>query len=647
MSRSPELHYDEIAFTEHEPIAMAGSYPTYSDEQYQDAIYIQPFTSPQTDCGHQMAYDPDSEPHETKHTLHDECEEKRIGDRRRIYWLPPTMMCLSLFLGVGLAVGHHVYYSWLNGQDVGSVESNAFAISLALCFKTAVGIAYVQYFWKTLHHESLSLKAINDGFDINSNILPFFSWELVSRMWTGLLLALVLWCLPLSSLFAPATLSVKQTLRTTYSQELVLRMNISTLESANNFVYRSSVTPIIKEGPVPIVPVATSRVTRIVAAVAYTGQRLTFDLPPSLVNSSYRLEANVPSVKCTEDKTNQTRSALLNIPRTQYVWVTTNDTFSWFSHEGDEGPAGQFGYIAAMNGLNWNTTEDNLGLSLSIGILRPRETFLNCKLLNSTVSFTVQTQGGVGNIAEIETKSLPDSETCAGEDWSAQAHFPCVSYLTFFHELSLQFLGFLSSRYNDTDSITDDWSQGTATGTNLALGSQWLDMAKDISTSFQPSPGKVRNVTFAEDIENFALNASLSLLNDPSLCETVLANVTSTTSATVYNYQPSKLFIAYGLSISLSTLAVLFGVNAIIMNGVSYDTKPTTFGIAMRRGKVQEAFENASAAQPLERSVGKIKVRFDPLNGFVPRPQSREVAEDWNVQQADEEMVFNSKRGET
>jgi hypothetical protein len=58
--------------------------------------------------------------------------------------------------------------------------------------------------------------------------------------------------------------------------------------------------------------------------------------------------------------------------------------------------------------------------------------------------------------------------------------------------------------------------------TNLALSRQWYDAIRNISTGIlkeglMPSEPLVRNSTLIEDIEGSALNASLSLLNDPTI----------------------------------------------------------------------------------------------------------------------------------
>ncbi|KAF2831039.1 hypothetical protein CC86DRAFT_377957 [Ophiobolus disseminans] len=122
---------------------------------------------------------------------------------------------------------------------------------------------------------------------------------------------------------------------------------------------------------------------------------------------------------------------------------------------------------------------------------------------------------------------------------------------------------------------------------------------------------KIRNTTFAEDIENLALNASLSTLSDPSLCTIMNVTATSVKSITVSVYRPRNLFIAYGISIFVSTLSVIAGAYAMYVNGFVYDASPTTLGLALRRDDVREVLEQMSSRSK------KLRVRFDPDKGFL------------------------------
>lgn len=66
-------------------------------------------------------------------------------------------------------------------------------MAVSFCLKTAVGIAYIQYLWKTLRHKSITLKTINDAFSITSNALSFLNLELLLKIRIGVILAVIIW----------------------------------------------------------------------------------------------------------------------------------------------------------------------------------------------------------------------------------------------------------------------------------------------------------------------------------------------------------------------------------------------------------------------------------------------------------------------
>ena len=48
--------------------------------------------------------------------------------RAKIHWLTPITMLLSYLLGIGLAVGHHRYYTMLDGDVIGSTERQQWSL---------------------------------------------------------------------------------------------------------------------------------------------------------------------------------------------------------------------------------------------------------------------------------------------------------------------------------------------------------------------------------------------------------------------------------------------------------------------------------------------------------------------------------------
>ncbi|KAI4916414.1 hypothetical protein J4E85_010068 [Alternaria conjuncta] len=138
-------------------------------------------------------------------------------------------------------------------------------------------------------------------------------------------------------------------------------------------------------------------------------------------------------------------------------------------------------------------------------------------------------------------------------------------------------------------------------------------MTRDMNQAIQivntlQNPSSVRDISFREDVEAFALNVSL-----------IPVNVTTSTSAVVYAYNPQNLLLSYGLAILASTISIAFGLFAMWKNGACYDNRMSTFGTAMQGFDVKEVFEDSKtrAAQPLRGQAAKTKLMFDAEEGFV------------------------------
>ena len=91
------------------------------------------------------------------------------------------------------------------------------------------------------------------------------------------------------------------------------------------------------------------------------------------------------------------------------------------------------------------------------------------------------------------------------------------------------------------------------------------------------------------------------------------ANVTLKSIVNFYVYDHNTLWIAYGLAIISSTLAVVAGLVFLVMSGASYDT---TFSTIVRVAKAAELSvdlkDNEGAGyQPLPKRLAKAKLAVD------------------------------------
>lgn len=135
----------------------------------------------------------------------------------KIHWAAPVGMIAFFICGVSFATGHHVCYSSLDGTEVRDDESQQWAIRFGTAFAflvevplaAAVSIAQTQRAWTTLERKAVAIGAIDSIFAATRDLGSFMSWEMKSRAKIASLLALICWCLPLSALVTPATLTVQ------------------------------------------------------------------------------------------------------------------------------------------------------------------------------------------------------------------------------------------------------------------------------------------------------------------------------------------------------------------------------------------------------------------------------------------------------
>ncbi|KAJ6259018.1 hypothetical protein Dda_5914 [Drechslerella dactyloides] len=124
----------------------------------------------------------------------------------------------GLFLAAcGFGVGHHFYYSYLNGRVANNqswylAAGNAISYGARILFSASIGLCIRQWFWKAMRSESWTLGTIDKLHGVKdspANLLsPRFAGTFVARAPLGLLITLFVWSLPAIPIIAPTSLSV-------------------------------------------------------------------------------------------------------------------------------------------------------------------------------------------------------------------------------------------------------------------------------------------------------------------------------------------------------------------------------------------------------------------------------------------------------
>lgn len=161
-----------------------------------------------------------------------------------IHWRAPAVMLLSFVVAVGIAIGHHLFYASLDGQEVVTHEMSIVGLQttrqqvnifigtlLAFLFKAAIAIAastaYMQIFFRiVVGQDECKMGKLDNMFSGSKDLLSFaylvtyYRYTLLAVMaltiWYAYVSAFTAWVLlivsrllPLTAVFSTAALTVR------------------------------------------------------------------------------------------------------------------------------------------------------------------------------------------------------------------------------------------------------------------------------------------------------------------------------------------------------------------------------------------------------------------------------------------------------
>ncbi|KAF9878748.1 hypothetical protein CkaCkLH20_03648 [Colletotrichum karsti] len=130
------------------------------------------------------------------------------------FWHSEWNMYLWLVLGIGFAIGHHGFYSTLDGQPADDqVRMLRYGTILAFAAKASLGAAVISAFqqriWATVRSKILSVAALDSMFAATENLIAFLNWEFLKGAKATAALALFVWLSPLVVILTANTLLVQ------------------------------------------------------------------------------------------------------------------------------------------------------------------------------------------------------------------------------------------------------------------------------------------------------------------------------------------------------------------------------------------------------------------------------------------------------
>ncbi|KAF7549449.1 hypothetical protein G7Z17_g6372 [Cylindrodendrum hubeiense] len=266
----------------------------------------------------------------------------------KAHWATPSLMIGSVFLGLLLAVGHHLFYSSKNGQIVTSSDQQVWNLrvgtGLAFLVKAsltaAASMAYTQLLWHTLRSQEISLNGIDAVFSVVNNLYAFTTVEIWLRSPALVCIAFMIWLLPFVAIVTPSALTVQSSQQL---NESTVRMPLPVIAYASPKTFAQYANSGGSGYQAP-----SNAISRLIAGVTSQGSISQITAPFS--NCSYTVEFYGPSFSCGDVSKDSLISAQLS---TNLVTAADPLTYAGFVPRTTyDNPDGQGKEADAVFGLN-------------------------------------------------------------------------------------------------------------------------------------------------------------------------------------------------------------------------------------------------------------------------------------------------------
>ena len=131
-------------------------------------------------------------------------------------WWPSAFMIALTALGIGIALAHHFSYQSLDNEPITNFPQMwatnlgiLAALLVRICFTFAIGLAFQEVLWYSLRKRLTKIGSIGKLFSVESNFLGFLSIDAFKTAPLALLIAAVVWLVPMIVVLTPGTLEVR------------------------------------------------------------------------------------------------------------------------------------------------------------------------------------------------------------------------------------------------------------------------------------------------------------------------------------------------------------------------------------------------------------------------------------------------------
>ncbi|KAI0380440.1 hypothetical protein F5Y04DRAFT_271432 [Hypomontagnella monticulosa] len=525
-------------------------------------------------------------------------------------------MVAQLFLGLFGALGHHLYYQRLDGQQAIDPQwPTRFGTALSFFVKavliSSVEIAYKQQAWVVVKRQSLKVSTLDALFAATHNPFGFMRPEFLLKAPVSVAIAALVWALPLCAIASPSTLILRDDSRSREANcNNVPILNMSRengygFDSDDNgragmsywITYGSDENP---DGGKWVYTSPSQELERLfrLSILSVSGPLK----PPNPCHPGttcrYSMEFDAPAYRCESRKEfgghnplGYRQQQLAPAGRLFYASYSSFDEapggapLSWVNMTSSTPENGVFKELPSL-WVGWVTSSSN-GYQPHI---------VECLMYNTTYTYEVTFSGDQMSTNRTSTRShgllLPNGSSKAPSDYD----YPQFSG---YHAAGYLFREFL------VGNITQDIDEIFIDNTDV--------LQSDLIKQTVPLP--IEDDLGAVLEERFH-NIFLSMPSDRLLHSQTNISKTCivTESILVWEYKPFWLALPYILAGSFTAIATAFGTYCFYHNGYSMDTNFSTFVTTTRSPDLDDLSHGHCIGKwPMDKAVSRTRLRFGEL----------------------------------
>jgi len=526
-----------------------------------------------------------------------------------VHFAVPLTLCLLFLCGLMSAALHHIFYGQLHGtspsrefQQWHTRAGIAIPVFTVACWVGCVVICYKQTVWSTLTQKNVKISGIDALWGLVHNPSLFLVREAWRKSRVAMGLGVIMWILPLTTIFVPGALTIRPS--THDSSQGCLVPTFAPPSGDQPLLSPAEMDRLQGSMPTKNLPltsfrsgsvVLTAAVKRVATTTATSGHIPDYPLPEGCGNQgncSYTTSFTAPGYKCdfvtAEDARKQGPWGPVGF---DHIFAPSSGGMNFYSNKADNRTKSP----TSANSTDTLTSEEMFGFgSFWVAVRTLGEEFTNADpslLLDPTkakkemykdqifqcsdyvvaydnvkfsyvdgrmsVQLSNAADQGIRYLTPVDYTQYSKSN---GSDLTDAAIFSRVAH-SFTLSILLGDMVIAKSELSSTSQIL---------GTELVDQSRFFGSADGtgIADKFALPRADLKS-----KLEELHRNVTLSFLSEPRLMGTFYTSAAckSTTNGLIYNYSSSALLISYGLACFFTTIAIIVGVIALRANGFATD----------------------------------------------------------------------------